>query len=231
MSYANKLKAGAFAPPPPVPPAATAAAAAAAAASSTNEYGIQDTLVRVNAPSYNTGNGRAATRVTALLVIDLEWKHLVLTSDLGSEMLFQIHQNRNDVELTPDKARVSKNQCVQFLREFLLSKPYVDVCLVEQPFMDVIATHSVSTTVEHNGFHRALCLYNDNDPQPTQSIFMGAYLDKNIDVPSKEYLGVETHFKVEKEDYCLYGNPNADVWCECNHQFEPSRCHSGSLDL
>ena len=199
MSYADKLKTGASAPP--------------AAAASTNEYGIQGRLVRVNVPSYNTGNGRAVTRVTALLVVDLERKHLVLTSDLGSEMLFQIQQNRNDVELLPDKPRVSKDQCVERLREFLLSKPDVEVCLVEQPFMDVIATvdNTVPTTVEHTGFHQAICLYNDNDPQPTPSVFMGAYLDKHIDMPSKKYLGVETRFKAEKNDYCLYGNPDADV--------------------
>lgn len=209
LSYADKPKAGASAPPAPAPPAAATTAA-------TNEYGtdIQGCLVRGNVPSYNTGNGRVVTRVTALLVVDLERKHLVLTSDLGGEMLFQIHQNRNDVERVPNKSRVSRDECVQRLREFLLSKPDVEVCLVEQPFMDIITIDdTVPTTVEHNGLHQAICLYNDNDPQPTSSVFMGAYLDKNIDMPSKEYLGVETRFKVEKEDYtyCLHGNPNADV--------------------
>lgn len=163
MSYANALKTGASAPPPAPP--------AAAAATSTTKYGIHGNFVRVNVPSYNTGNGCAIKKVAALLVVDLGRKHLVLTSALGSEMLFHIHQNRDDVEMIPNETRLSKDQCVQRLQEFIHSKPNIDVCLVRQPFMDTIATmdHTVPDTIEFNGYHQAICLYNNNDDdqQPT----------------------------------------------------------------
>lgn len=119
---------------------ASSSASSNPAVTSTDEYGIQGCLVRVNVPSYNTGNGQAITRVTALLAVDLARKHLVLTSDLGGEMLFQIHQNRSDVEQAANETRVSKAQCVERLRSFLISKPDIEVCRVEAPFMDKIST-------------------------------------------------------------------------------------------
>lgn len=205
MSYAEKAKAGASAPAPP-------------AAASADVYGIQGHLVRVNVPSYSTGNGQAITKVTALLVVDLERKHLVLTSDLGGEMLFQIHQHRSKVELVANEARFSKAQCVERLRSFLLSKPDVDVCRVQTPFMDRVATmdHTVPTTVELQKPHMTICLFNENDPEPKPNVFVAAYLDKHIDVESKKYMGVETRFPVVKTDYSVSGHPNADISADIN---------------
>ena len=73
-------------------------------------YGIPGRFVSVNVPSYSVGIGNAVRKVTALVVVDLERKHLVLTSDLGSEMLFQIHQRRGDVNVIPETTLVSKAQ-------------------------------------------------------------------------------------------------------------------------
>ena len=183
---------------------------------------IQGRFVRVNVPSYNTGKPNAVTRVTALVVADLSWQMIVLTDALGSEMMFCIQQERDYIELRNDIPPVSKELCVERLRTFLLARPNIDVCWVEQPFMDALAIvdHSVTTKVEHRGFQRAVCLYDENDPDAS-SVFMGMYLEKHVGVASKEISGVETRYKVEKEDYCLQGNPDANV--EENTTVDPSR--------
>lgn len=124
----------------------------------------------------------------------------MLTSDLGTEMLFQIQQHSSDVELLPDKPRLSNDQCVERLRESCFRSLMLQ------------SAWSSSLSWEHSGICQAIRLYNDNDPQqPAPSVIMCACLDKQIDEPSKKYLGVETRFEVEKKNYCLHGNPNIDV--------------------
>lgn len=113
---------------------------------------LQGRRVRVNVPSFN-GTDSVVASALCRVVVDMTTRFLVLT-EAQPVMLYSIEQTRTAIETVGDDA-LGKQQCVALLRNFLDSKPDVDLVGVFFPYMNYVRDGRLIGEE-----HQAIVLYN-----------------------------------------------------------------------
>lgn len=129
---------------------------------------VQGVSILTNVPDY-TSVPSGTRSVQAVVLVDLESRFLVLTSD-ENPMLFSIEGTRNELVRQPDVEVISKDASVSKLQEHLQGLPDIDIVGVNFPFMD-----HVRGGVLVDEEHQAVVLYNRQQPE-AQALMLAHFL-------------------------------------------------------